>query len=141
MGSVVVDASVVAKWFVPEEHHRQAREVRDEYVAGTHDLTAPALMPFEVANALKYSGQYDGDRLTDAVDALSNYGVDLLPFGDVGPLADVAQATDVTVYDAAYVAAATRTGGTLYTADSRLLDSLAGTDYADVAHHVRTYGD
>ena len=48
MSEVVVDASIVVKWFVEEEWSREARMLKDDYAAGEVDLIAPALMPFEV---------------------------------------------------------------------------------------------
>lgn len=137
--AVVVDASVVAKWYVPERHADRARALRDDYLDGRHDLLAPSLLPFEVVNALRYSGQYDGDRLEAASTSVAEYGIDLVPYRDLGPVADVATEADVTVYDAAYVALAHVTGSTAYTADAVLLDALDGSAYGDTAEHVRAY--
>jgi len=52
MADVVVDTSTVVKWNIPEQHHEQARAIRDDFLNGKHDLFAPALMPFEAINAL-----------------------------------------------------------------------------------------
>lgn len=139
MADVVVDASVVAKWFVPERDNEQARAVRDDYLDGYHDLLAPALLPFEVVNALECGGQYDGDRLVEASRALSEYGIELVPFRDAGPVAEVAVELDVTLYDASYLSLARTSDSTVYTADSRLLDVIDGGAYEDVASHVRNY--
>jgi predicted nucleic acid-binding protein len=141
MSGIVVDASVVAKWYVPETHHERARALRDDYLEGKHDLVAPALMPFEVVTALKYSGHYDGDRLVEASTTLPEYGIDLVPYRKLGPVAEVAVDLDVTLYDASYVALADTTDSTAYTADGRLLEVLEGTEYADAAAHVRSYPD
>lgn len=139
MTEIVVDASVVAKWYVPEKHHEEARALRDDYLDGRHELLAPALMPFEVVNALKYSGHYDGDRLVEASETLPEYGIDLVPYREAGPVAAVAADLDVTLYDASYVALAHATDSTAYTADERLLDAVARSDYADAVSRVRTY--
>ena len=48
MTRYVVDASVVAKWFLPESHSDEALRV----VAGAADLHAPDLMIAEVGNTL-----------------------------------------------------------------------------------------
>lgn len=137
--TVVVDASVVAKWYVPERHADTARALRDDYLDGRHDLLAPALLPFEVVNALRYSGHYEGDRLEAASTSLAEYGIDLVPYRDLGRVTDVATEADVTVYDAAYVALAHATGSTVYTADEVLLDALDGSGYEDATEHVGTY--
>ena len=55
---VVVDASVVVKWFIEEEFSREARLLRDAYADGLVDIVTPSLLPYEVLNALKYSGAF-----------------------------------------------------------------------------------
>jgi len=138
MAEVVVDTSVVVKWYIPEQHHEQARALRDAYLDGTSDLVAPALMPFEAINALKYSGYYDGERLEDASKSLSEYGIDLVSFDDAGPVAEIADTLGITIYDAAYVALARKLDTNVYTADGNLLDDL-DDDYSEVAKHIKTY--
>ena len=138
MADVIVDASVVAKWYIPEQDHEAARALRDDYLDGTHDLYAPALMPFEVVNALRYSDHYEGERLVEASETLPEYGIELVPYRETGPVAALANEQDITVYDASYVALARERDGTMYTADTRLLDSL-DEGYDDIAEHVRAY--
>lgn len=138
MVDIVVDASVVAKWYIPEKDHEQARALRDDYLDGERDVAAPALMPFEVANALRYSGHYEGERLVDASDTLPEYGIELVPYRNVGSVAEIANELDITIYDASYIALAREHEATAYTANSRLLNSLEG-EYAALAEHIRTY--
>jgi predicted nucleic acid-binding protein len=139
MATLVVDASVVAKWYIPEQDHELARDLRDDYVNGTHDLSAPALLPFEVINALKYSGQYDQDQLREAASTLPEYGISRHSFSELGPVTAVSDEADIPIYDAAYVAIAESLDSKVYTADSRLLDALEETSYAENAAHIRTY--
>ena len=139
MGDIVVDTSTVVKWYIPEQHHEQARTVRDDFLNGKHDLCAPALMPFEAVNALAYSGHYDGQRLREAAHSLDNYGIELVSFGSVGPIAEIINTVDITAYDAAYVALAVERDGTAYTADRTLLQDLDGSEYADTVAHIQTY--
>lgn len=139
MAAIVVDASVVAKWYLPERDHEQARSLRDDYLNGDHDLLAPALLPFEVINALKYSGHYDGDRLIEAATTLPEYGIELIPYRDAGPIAEIAVDLDSTLYDASYLALASTNEATIYTADSRLLDAADGSSYSVRSSHIREY--
>lgn len=140
MSELVVDTSVVVKWYIPEQHHEQARTLRDEYLDGTFDLVAPALMPFEALNALKYSGHYTGDRLHEASQSLSEYGITLVPFNKAGPVAEIATTLDITSYDAAYIALAQKLDTKAYTADGTLLDDL-NDEYSEFADHIKTYSD
>ena len=139
MADVVIDTSTAVKWYIPKQHHEQARSLRDDFLNGKHDLCAPALMPFEALNALDYSGHYDGERLREAANSLDNYGIELVSFGSVGPIAEITNTIDVTAYDAAYVALAVERDATVYTADENLLQDLGGSEYEDTVVHIRTY--
>jgi predicted nucleic acid-binding protein len=138
MSEIVVDTSVVVKWYIPEQHHEQARALRDAYLDGEFDLVAPALMPFEAVNALKYSGHYEGERLEEASKSLPEYGIDLVSFNKTGSVTEIANDLDITIYDAAYIALAQNHDTEAYTADGNLLDNLKG-DYSELAQHIRTY--
>lgn len=138
MTDIVVDTSVVVKWYLPEQHHEAARALRDTYLEGEIDLFAPELLPFEAINALRYSGQFDPDQLTAAAQSLSEYGIDFVSFRNAGSVADIATDLDITVYDAAYVALAERLDTTAYTADETLLDDIQ-VEYSDHVAHIRTY--
>lgn len=138
--NVVPDASVVVKWFVPERHHEPARDLRDDYLEGHHDLVAPALLPFEVLNALRYSRFPDEERLTVAAEAMVEYDIELRPFGRPGSVAERAVDFDITIYDASYLAVAAAADGSAYTADERLLESVSGTEFADRVAHIADYG-
>lgn len=139
MADVVIDTSAVVKWYLPEQHHEHARELRDDFLKGKHDIVSPALMPFEAVNALFYSGYYDGERLVDAADSLGKYGIEFVSFRSIGPLAEITSSVDITAYDAAYVALAVEREATAYTADTNLLTDLEGTDYEDAVAHIKTY--
>lgn len=139
MANVVVDASVVAKWYIPERDYERARDLRDDYLNGSHDLYAPSLLPFEVVNALKFSGEYEDERLVEAAESLSEYGISLVPYRDAGPVARTSVDLDITIYDASYLALADSNGWPVYTADSKLLDRIADTAYEDIATHIRGY--
>ena len=137
MAEIVVDTSVVVKWYIPEQHHGLARALRDAYLDGAFDLVAPALMPFEAVNALKYSGYYHGERLEDASRSLSEYGIELVSFDNAGPVAEIADTLEITVYDAAYIALACKLNTNVYTTDGNLLDDL-NEAHSEVAKQIRT---
>jgi len=62
---IVVDASVVAKWFLEEEYSGKALQLRDDYARGLLTVAAPSLLEYEVLNALKYSGAYSARELKE----------------------------------------------------------------------------
>lgn len=131
---IVVDASVVVKWFVEEEYSREARLVRNAYSDGLIDLAAPTIMPFEVLNALKYSAHFGEDELKHIAGILEAFQITL--YNLEGELAErtveIAMRKGVTIYDASYVALAEALDSTLYTADERLIGRIG--DPERVAH-------
>jgi predicted nucleic acid-binding protein len=94
---------------------------------------------FEAVSALNYSGHYDGERLHEAATSLDNYGIELVPFGSVGPIAEITNTVGITASDAAYVALAVKRDATAYTADGNLLQDVDGSEYADTAANIQTY--
>src|ERR1041384_2952592 len=46
----VVDASVTAKWFIPEEHKNQAAQLLRDYISEKIELIAPDLLVIEMGN-------------------------------------------------------------------------------------------
>lgn len=136
---LVPDASVVVKWFVPERDHAPARDLRDDYLDGRHELLAPALLPFEVTNGLRYSRFPDEERLTVAAESVVEYDLELRPFARAGAVAEIAVELDLTVYDASYVSLAAAVDGRAYTADENLLSAVSGTEFADHLSHIADY--
>lgn len=122
-GKVVLDASVVVKWFVEESYSKEARLLRDTYANGLIDLVAPNLLFYEVINALKYSGGFGEDELKEVIEALKDYQITLYEFsGNIALKAiEVAMRKGITIYDATYVALAYELGTILYTADEKLI--------------------
>ncbi len=134
---VVVDASVVVKWYVPERDHEAARAVRDAYLDGVVDLLAPSLLPFEVVNALRYADLFDDEQLEGAAATLPDYGIEFVPFRRLDAVPAAATTADTSVYDAAYLALAAARDCRLYTADERLVATVEATPYASHVEHVR----
>ncbi len=123
---VVVDASVVVKWFVEEEFSEEARMLRDAYVDRIIDLAAPSLLPYEVLNALKYSGAFGEEELIEISNTLRDFQITLYEL--LGKVAEeavrIAMRKGVTIYDASYVSLARHLNTVLYTADNKLVRKI-----------------
>ncbi|MCS7115653.1 MAG: type II toxin-antitoxin system VapC family toxin [Candidatus Bathyarchaeota archaeon] len=124
---VVLDASVVAKWYLREKYSEQALKLRDEYVSGRIAIAVPALLEYEVLNALKYSGAYSELELMDVARSLNKYGFEYWRLK--GKLKDetikIANKYDLTIYDASYLALCTIMKTKFYTSDEELLSKIA----------------
>ena len=135
---VVLDASVVVKWFVREKYTEAALRVRDDYGAGRADIWSTELLPFEVLNALRYNPNFGVEELKSSASALEHFRLALHPV--LGELAEAslsdAFSYGITFYDAAYHALALLLGRKMYTADEKLLAKVAKSKGAA---HIEEY--
>ncbi len=121
MTEVVVDASVVLKWFrAHEERHLDAaRRVRRAFEAGNLAVLAPTLLPLEIMNVASRRWHWNEAALVELARALEEVGFDLRE----PELARVARwtARGLTSYDAAYVALAEAEAVRLITDDDLIV--------------------
>jgi len=137
MEKVVADASVIAKWFVDEIYSDNARKLRDEFINGSVEILSPELMPYEVLNALKYTGLFSKEEIVLIARALALYGFRLFPLTKnlAEKTAEIAMRRNTTVYDAAYIALAEEQNAQLFTADEKLIKSVD----LDFVRHIREF--
>ena len=126
-GSVVLDTSVIIKWFRQGEVlASHALALRDAYLEGQIVVLVPSLLAYELANVLRYKNDLTTVQIEDAVQSLFDMGLEWIP-----PSATVmrravviARECDTTVYDAAFVALAETLNATFLTADEKLTRRL-----------------
>ena len=123
---MIVDASVLLRAFLPDEHQSQALGVVREHASGKLQLKGPALLPYELSNALWQAERRSrltcsqADRILQAfvkleIEIISqSWGV-MLPF---------ARQFNCSAYDAAYLALAQETSEPLLTGDLRLYNAV-----------------
>ena len=124
MTQFVVDASVAAKWFLPEQHTAEARSL----LLSTHDLIAPDLIQSEFTNILLKLVRRAELSIAQARIAISRMPT-LVRVISVEPLMrstlDLALRYDRSAYDAFYVTLALKSPCQLVTADRKLFNALA----------------
>lgn len=138
MSVVVVDASVVIKWFVPENGTEAALRLLDS----GHQFLAPDLLFAAVANSIwkkTLQGSLtssDGHQLTADLERIA---VETIQCRELATDAHaLALITSRSVYDSMYVALEIRLETQLITADERLVNALAA--FPKVANHVELLG-
>jgi len=120
--NVVFDASVAVKWFVPEQDSKDALTLRDQHIEGRLTLYAPALIIYEVANALRYRSDITETDLEHDIEALFQLDIAFIAPSSksTAKAALTAKRLGITVYDAVYVELAEDIGCKLVTADDDL---------------------
>lgn len=129
--AVVVDASVAAKWLIPEDGSDAAQGL----LAREAVLIAPALLLVEVASVLwksSRSRRIAPGAADAALAVLPGYFAELVADGDLiqGAL-HLASALDHPVYDCLYIALAQSRDCPLVTADARLVSRLVKSPHRD----------
>ena len=134
----VVDASVIIKWYVPEDDSAAARALRVPRVR----LSAPDLLFIELSNILwkiVRRGDMQPARAIEIIEEIvASPFITYTNQSLARDAIDLAMTTDVSAYDASYVALAMRLNVQCITADQKLVQKLAGTPASD---HVRLLAD
>jgi predicted nucleic acid-binding protein len=124
MNQVVVDASVAAKWYLPEVHSEKALILFD----GSFQLSSPDLLFSEIGNLLwkrVIKKEFSQDKGMEILAALELVPLQVWESKALMPLAfDLACRTRITHYDGLYVALALSTEARLITADQKLFNAL-----------------
>lgn len=129
MSVFIVDASVMAKWFIEEEHSEAALSVLDK----RNQLHAPDFLLLEMDSIIcKWIRRsvVTTELGSDLRDALRQYPIQQHPFI---PFLDsafaIANQTGQSIYDCLYVALAALLKGKMVTADHRLYKGLKNSKF------------
>ena len=131
--NLVIDASVLVKFFIPEILSEKAEELNARIMEGDLRLLAPDLIFAEVGSILwkkhrrKELSRAEAEEIVDAVVSLPmeiETSKALLPFA-----LDLGLAYGITVYDALYVSLAKVHETILITADKKLVEIMGKTDF------------
>ncbi len=125
---LVLDASVVVKWFNPERSTSIALKIRDLHVNNKLIIHAPELLLFEVINALRWKPDYDEKDVQEAYRSLHYL---MINFNEVNldQAIQYAFKYDLTIYDTTYMSLANELGAQLVTADNKLCRKVRKENY------------
>jgi predicted nucleic acid-binding protein len=130
---IVLDASVAVAWCFEDERTPFTEGVLDLLSAGT-EVLAPAIWPFEVANALLVAEQRKRITVAQVTALLRRIAGLPISVEPIEPLRafeqvlSVARQQNLTEYDAAYLELALRTGLPLATLDGKLKQAARSVD-------------
>jgi predicted nucleic acid-binding protein len=123
MTRLVLDASVVLKWFGTkrERHRARALRLRDGYLTGEIHVIAPSPLFVEVLNVAARKWWWSSSAMLDLAQGLGALGIESLD----PSITDVAvwASKGLTAYDAVYVALAEEQQARLVTDDQLILEA------------------
>jgi predicted nucleic acid-binding protein len=123
MKALVIDTSVVVKWFSREADTPAALALRDALYRGDLRILAPDLLLYELANALRFHPRFSQDEVSAAAASVQDLGIE---FAAADPdllrrAVELAFRFMTTVYDACFLAMADLRGVPLVSADEKLI--------------------
>ena len=121
MTEIVLDASVVLKWFNPtaEPGAAEALGHRQRYERGAISVTVPSLLFLEILNIAGRRWHWGEEALLELASALDDLGFDVGE-AELDAIAEWV-GRGLTAYDAAYVALAAARSCDLITDDAQIL--------------------
>lgn len=116
---IVLDSSVVVKWFSTETKSVEALKLLDSHIQGTVELTISEILICEIGNALRYKPDYDIQKWKTALAQLYNLHMNLTHLTEdlASMTGEIAYEGKVTFYDALPVAIAENRKTICITAD------------------------
>lgn len=125
---MIVDANIVLRAFFPDEAQAQAQAVVRDHVAGRIHLMAPALLPYELSNAVwqaERRGRIHRSQADEILQAMVGLDIEIIP-QTWGVMLPLARQFNRSAYDAAYLVLAQDTGQPLLTGDMHLYNAVHG---------------
>lgn len=129
MKRIVIDASVVLKWFLADEEYSQsALALLDKYVSFELEIVASSLLEYEVLNGLfiaKKRGRIEQEKVMMAVEGFLSLEIEQKNISSIyQKVMHFSEAYNLTVYDASYLGVADEEGIELVTADRTLFSKV-----------------
>ena len=119
--TLVLDASVIVKWFLHEENSDKARIIRSKLENGDISIIIPELLFLEISNSLRYNKIKEKNILI-ANKILFDADFEIVHLNEEIMLKTIENSVKhgITIYDALYVTLAQASGTFLITADKGL---------------------
>ena len=130
MTTIVIDSSVLIKWFLPETDFALARKIQDKMLDKNWNLLAPSLLLAEVANILwKKNDAVSEEEALNIIQTVLSSGVEFVPLeGLISSAYHLARKYGRTAYDSLYLALAIEHICDFVTADERLFNAVAAQE-------------
>lgn len=119
---MVIDASVILKWFIQENDSSKAVEIKKAHASGASCVAIPDLALYEIGNVLRYKPEFSNREVRLCLAEIYDLNIDIIsPNIDMlTSVSEISRRYDITFYDAVYIALAHELGLDFVTADNRL---------------------
>lgn len=133
MALLVLDTSVLLKWFKEEKYSEISIEIKEGFVEGAHEIVIPDLVLYEITNAMRYSEAFDPELTKKFLDSFIDLGIDIVTptHNLLNSAIDLSDQYEVTLYDAIFLSLAKLIDGVFITADEKLYEKVKGLQFTE----------
>ena len=129
MRRAVLDASVVLKWYLPDEDHGQpALDLLNSYLSDDLEIIVPSLLEYEIINSLVVAqkrGRIKEEVILSAIEGFLNLGIKTVRVAGLYPrVLHFYRMYSRSTYDASYLALAEAEQIHFITADETLYNGV-----------------
>lgn len=123
---LILDTSVIIKWFLPELLSEKALYYRRQHLDGEITIISPHLLAFEVTNVLCTKSGVKEEAVLSAIEAFYFTKVYEYPFTEklAAKTAQYSKEYKISVYDAVYITLAQSRNCQFVTADEKLYEKV-----------------
>jgi predicted nucleic acid-binding protein len=123
---LVLDTSVILKWYKEEEYTEIAVKLKRDLVEGLNNVIVPDLILYEMANVLRLAEGFNEDLIKKSLESFIDLEVDIvIPTMEIIELAvKLSYDYKIAVYDAVFIALAKLVNGIFVTADKKLYEKV-----------------
>lgn len=144
--TIVIDASVVAKWLLPDEQDNAAADrIKEDLAERTLLIAVPVFIFYEVNNLLKsaaLSSRVDPQKAAAAYEGFLNLELSVYSSKEIlKNTLEQAFKLDVSSYDASYIALAEYLQIPFYTADEKLIKKSRSKWVKNLEEYLGNLGD
>ncbi|BCU67796.1 hypothetical protein HS7_12330 [Sulfolobales archaeon HS-7] len=121
---IVIDASIVYRWYAIDDYSDLAIRIRDDHLEGKFELSSLNIMPYEVLETIRFlASSVQESKLKDIGESIYLYGIKMHSFNEVYELAcSISFAEGITILDSSYLALAIKLKTKLYTVNEAYRD-------------------
>ena len=122
--NVVLDSSVITKWYFDEEQNEQAQHLRDLHKQNSLLINAPLLLLSELGNIFVNKKVTEINFFKESITTLLDLNVKLVETGNLlDEIFEISLKFKLSFYDATYVALAKSLKCNFVTADKKLVSA------------------
>jgi predicted nucleic acid-binding protein len=123
---IILDASIILKWFLVEEDRDIALVFLDRHINGDIKIAVPEILCYELSNILALKTELSEEIVTDDILDFFEFGLQIISLGQREYIEAIrlSRLYKISVYDASYIVLAKSLNADFVTADEKLVQKM-----------------